>query len=77
MYRGNKQTYRPLYGEERVCKKTAQTHSVFLVFIVLLAAFFVFNIVGFSAKLLIAVVAMVVFSVAFINTETRSMPKPC
>lgn len=60
-------TYKPLYSAES--KPKAQVHSAFLILAVLIITFIVFNIVGLSAKLLLVMMAIVVFAVSFINTE--------
>ena len=69
MFRGNKKTYKSLYGNGASHTRPSRVNSIFLVLAVLAIAFFVFNVVGFSAKLLIAVLAVIVFVVAFVNTE--------
>lgn len=58
-------SYKVLYGQN----KKSQVHSFFLLAAVLAVAFMVFNVVGLTPKLLIAISAIVAFGIAFVNTE--------
>lgn len=49
--------------------KTAQVHNLFLVLIVLVLTLLVFNLVGFSAKLIMVLMGIAIFAVSFVNTE--------